>query len=61
MFRKIKQWLQKHTQPQIIDGGPKRKGAIQIPPFIDPYITSDINITRNKHQFPLTHNNRDEQ
>lgn len=51
MFRKIKQWLQKHTQPQIIAGRPKRKGTIEIPPFIDPYITSDINTTRTNTSF----------
>lgn len=34
MFSKLKRWFQKHTQPQIIAGGPKRKDTIEIPPFI---------------------------
>lgn len=34
MFRKLKQWFQKHTQPQIIAGGPKKKGTIEIPIYI---------------------------
>ena len=46
MFRKIKQWLQKHTQTQIIAFEPKKKGTIDIPPCIDPYIASDIPNTK---------------
>ena len=42
MFRKIKQWFQKLTQPQIIAFEPKKKGTIYIPPYIDDYIASDI-------------------
>lgn len=52
MFSKLKRWFQKHTQPQIIAGGPKRKGTIEIPPFIDPYIASDIN--KKKKKFVVT-------
>lgn len=53
MFSKLKRWFQKkHTQPQIIAGGPKRKGTIEIPPFIDPYIASDIN--KKKRKFVVT-------
>ena len=33
MFRKIKQWFQKLTQPQIIAFEPKKKGTIYIPPY----------------------------
>lgn len=52
MFRKIKQWLQKHTQTQIIAFEPKKKGTIEIPPYIDPYIASDIN--KKKRKFVVT-------
>ena len=34
MFSKLKRWFQKHKQPQIIAGKPKKKGTIEIPPYI---------------------------
>ena len=52
MFRKIKPWLQKHTRTQIIAFEPKKKGTTEIPPFIDPYIASDIN--KKKRKFVVT-------
>lgn len=48
MFRKIKQWFQKLTQPQIIAFEPKKKGTIYIPPYIDDYIAYDINKKKRK-------------
>ena len=52
MFRKIKQWFQKLTQPQMILFEPKKKGTIYIPPYIDDYIASDIN--KKKRKFVVT-------
>lgn len=52
MFSKLKRWFQKHIQPQIIAGGPKKKGTIEIPPYIDPYITSELN--KKKRKFVVT-------
>ena len=52
MFSKLKCWFQKHTQTQIIAGEPKKKGTIEIPPYIDPYITSELN--KKKRKFVVT-------
>ena len=41
MFHKLKQWFQKHTQPHIIAGGPKKKGTLKIPPYIDESLCVD--------------------
>lgn len=38
MFRKIKQWFQKLTQPQIIAFEPKKKGTTEIKPLIEEYL-----------------------